>query len=198
MKKFLFSLAVLLIAGLIGLSGWFFWRPYHLPALNQKVDAAVILGTKTYIDGQINQCLLARLDTGISLIKTGQASALIMTGGRDSLNQPTQAQVMASLARHKGINPRIIWTENKSSDTWENILFARQIIVKNNWTKIAIVTEPYHMTRALMISKALGINSYPAPAVKSPCWQNNKLRLQLLGRDFLAFWQDYWRIFNEK
>ena len=176
----------------------FIWQINHFSHLSKPVDAVLILGTKTYINGNINQCLIARLDHGIQLIQNDLAKFLILSGGRDRLNQPTQAQIMASLARAKGIDPTIIWTENRSRDTWENILYTQKIIQENNWHTIALVTEPYHLKRALMIAKALNLQAYPSPVTTSPCWQNPQLKYLLILRDFLAFWQDYWRIFNAK
>ncbi len=196
-KTFIFIITLAILVFLFTLTR-FVWQINHLPPLSQSVDAALILGTKTYVNGDINQCLIARLNHGIKLVQQNKAKFLVLSGGRDRLNQPTQAQVMASLARLKGVNPTIIWTENQSSDTWENILYTKNIIQKNNWHTIALVTEPYHLKRALMIANALGLRAYPAPVLNSPCWQDLQLKYSLIFRDFLAFWQDYWRIFNAK
>ncbi len=196
-KTFIFIITLAILTFLFALTR-FVWQINHLSPFFQPVDAALILGTRTYVKGNINQCLVARLNHGIKLIQQNKAKFLVLSGGRDSLDQPTQAQVMASLARLKGIKPTIIWTENQSSDTWENIFYARKIIQKNNWHTVALVTEPYHLKRALMIAQALGLHAYPAPVTNSPCWQNQKLKYPLILRDFLAFWQDYWRIFNAK
>ncbi len=185
-------LAVLVLGFVLFLVRSSFW-----PKNESAADVAVVLGTKTYINGQLNKCLLARLDKGISLVKDNKVKALIMTGGRDQLDQPSQAQILASLARHQGINPAIIWTENDSSDTWENIKFAKRIIDQNNWQSVLIVTEPYHLLRALMISRHFGLNSAPSKVTNSLCWQDKLTRLFLTGRDYLAYLQDSWRSFSE-
>lgn len=175
----------------------FFIKSSFWPDTQTQADVAVVLGTKTYVDGQLNECLLARLNKGIDLVKQNKVKALIMTGGRDQLDQPTQAQILASLARYQGVSASVIWTENKSSDTWENIKFAKQIIDKNKWQTVLVVTEPYHLLRALMIANHFGLDSAPSKVIASPCWQDRFTRFILTGRDFVAYLKDSWRAFSE-
>ncbi len=168
----------------------------HQSKTKPQGEVAVILGTRVFVNGRVNQCLVARLEKGIQLLQQKRVRALIMTGGRDKINQPTQAQLMASLARYHGVAANVIWTENNSSDTWENIAFAKKIIQKHHWNKILIVSEPYHLPRAVMIAHHFNLEVAPIGVTSSQCWQNKLSRWFFIIRDFLAYLQDSWRIFS--
>ncbi len=198
MKKILtfFGLLILLILSSFIYFWWKVDRVSKVTSVNESGDTALILGTKVFVNGQINQCLVARLEKGVQLLQKKKVTALIMTGGRDKLNQPTQAQLMASLARYQGVAANVIWTENNSSDTWENIAFAQKIIQKHHWKHIILVTEPYHLPRALMIAHYFNLKVTPVAVTSSPCWQNKLSRFFFTGRDFLAYLQDSWRVFS--
>ncbi len=165
-------------------------------SITEEGEVAIILGTRVFVNGQVNQCLVARLEKGIQLLQHKKVTALIMTGGRDRINQPTQAQIMASLARYHGVAANVIWTENKSSDTWENIAFAKKIIQNHHWKKILIVSEPYHLPRAVMIARYFNLTVVPVAVTSSQCWRNKLSRWFFLSRDFLAYLQDSWRILS--
>jgi len=194
-----FGLVVLGLVGVVGVLAWlnFVKTAYNYHQSEKTAQAVVILGTTAYVDGRLNQCLKARVDTAVKLYQTGRVKAVITTGGRDALDQPSQAQILASLVRYQGVPAQVIWTENDSVDTWENIKYAARIARRHNWNEVFLVTEPYHLNRALMIARHFGFQAYPAPALQSRCWQNRPTRYMLLLRDFLAYWQDYWRIIND-
>lgn len=50
-----------------------------------------------------------------------------------------------------GVPEKNIFTEDKSTSTYENADFVREIIKKSKYTSAIIVTSDYHMKRTMMI-----------------------------------------------
>jgi uncharacterized SAM-binding protein YcdF (DUF218 family) len=43
--------------------------------------------------------------------------------------------------------------EDKATNTFENVKFTKEILDRNNWDKILLVSSPYHMLRASLVFK---------------------------------------------
>ena len=63
---------------------------------------------------------------------------------------------MATYAKDKGVSDERIIVEDKSKNTYENLLFSSKLIDKDNH-KLALVTTSYHVFRALVFAKKLNI-----------------------------------------
>ncbi len=144
-------------------------------------DAILILGARSYKDAKINPCLEARVNQGIKLYKEGYAPTIIVSGGKDRENGTNEAEIMKTLLLNSGINKSVILTENQSTSTYENLLFSKQIMVRNQLKTIIIVTEPFHEPRADLVAQRLNISHTISPAIYSPCWT----RWKFLSRYFL-------------
>ena len=56
-----------------------------------------------------------------------------------------------------------IEVENRSTTTWENMLFARTIMEGNHWRSCLISTDPYHERRSVMMAREMGMDAAPSP-----------------------------------
>ena len=93
-----------------------------------------------------------RVAEGVKLYKDGWASVLIMSGAaRDE--SISNALVMKQLAIKSGVKPEQILVEEESINTFENATKTKSIIVDNKFSKIILVTSPYHQRRAFMVFK---------------------------------------------
>lgn len=147
----------------------------------QKADAIVVLGAQSKYKNTINPCLVARVKKAVTLQKQGLSSHIVMSGGVDRFGEESEAVIMKKLATEEGILSDGIFLEEKSKNTYENLLFTREVLKKNNFRTIIIVSDPYHLPRAGLIARSLGISYTVSPALASPCWG----KYTFLGIDYL-------------
>ncbi|MBP9719286.1 MAG: YdcF family protein [Candidatus Levybacteria bacterium] len=133
-------------------------------------DAIVILGAKSLYKNNVNPCLLARVEKGVSLYKNNMAPKLIMSGGDDGYEKNNQAELMGELAEKLGVPEKNILLEKQSANTYENLLYTKELLDKEKLDSVIIVSDPYHLPRAGLIAKSLGITYSVSPALSSPCW----------------------------
>lgn len=112
----------------------------------EKSDAIV-----TISGGETSQ----RVAEAVDLFKNGWAPLLIMSGAaRDE--KVSNAEMMQQIAVSLGVPRAKIMTEKEAENTLDNAKFVRDIIKDQKFTKIILVTSPYHQKRAsLAFAKAL-------------------------------------------
>lgn len=137
-------------------------------------DVIVVLGARSYINGSYNPCLKARVDKASELYHKKLASKLLVTGGNDKEDHKNEAETMREIAIENGVNPEDILMEKSASSTYENFLFSKKILRERGLTSVIIVTEPFHMARAMLVANKLNFTHTAAPADRSSCWKPNK------------------------
>lgn len=118
------------------------------------VDCAVILGAGVR-EGKPTPMLRDRLLVGIDLYKSGAVKKLIMSGDHGSADYD-EVNIMKSFAVENGIPDEDIFMDHAGFSTYETIYRAREIFEADN---IIIVSQKYHLYRALYIAEKLGIKS---------------------------------------
>ena len=121
----------------------------------KDVDCILILGAGIWGD-KPSPMLEDRLKEGIKLYKDGIASKIIMSGdhGREEYDE---VNVMKEYAIEQGVPSEDIFMDHAGFSTYESIYRAKEIFDADN---IVIVTQEYHLYRALYIADKLDINAY--------------------------------------
>ena len=121
----------------------------------KDIDCIVILGAAIWGD-KPSPMLEDRLNEGIKLYKLGVANKIIMSGdhGRDEYDE---INIMKEYAMEQGVPSEDIFMDHAGFSTYESIYRAKEIFEAK---KIIIVTQKYHLYRALYIANKLGIESY--------------------------------------
>jgi uncharacterized SAM-binding protein YcdF (DUF218 family) len=140
----------------------------------KKSDAIMVLGARSYINGDYNPCLKARVIQAVALYKKSYAQKLIFTGGNDSEDNANEAETMKKIAVENGVKGEDILLEKKATSTYENFTLSKPILAKNKLHTILLVTEPFHMARATLVADKQHYTYTTSPATQSPCWQPNK------------------------
>ncbi len=130
-------------------------------------DAIVVLGAAQW-NGRPSPVLQARLDRAIDLYRQGYAPLLVLTGGSIAGDPFSEASVSRDYARVRGIPEEAILVEEESRSTVENLQGAWQLLSPHRAYSILLVSDPFHMARALVIARDLGFQAHPAPAHESP------------------------------
>ena len=118
------------------------------------VDCAVILGAGVR-EGKPTPMLRDRLLVGIDLYKSGAVKKLIMSGDHGSTDY-VEVNIMKSFAVDRGVPDEDIFMDHAGFSTYETIYRASEIFEADN---IIIVSQKYHLYRALYIAEKLGIKS---------------------------------------
>lgn len=148
----------------------------------RPADAIIVLGARSYLRGEYNPCLVARVKQGIRLSDSDYADTLIMSGGKDDEDGSIEAEVMKEIAITQGARPEDILLEPDSTSTYENLLYSKRLMDEHRIKSAILVTAPYHMARATLVARKLKMQYAVSPAVESPCWAEWKY----LSRYFLS------------
>jgi uncharacterized SAM-binding protein YcdF (DUF218 family) len=153
----IFSIAVL-AAGLLS------WRIYSFGSTSssERADAAVVLGAAVWTE-EVSPVFRERINHAINLYRTGQVRKVIFTGGQGNPGEPTESSAARDYALQSGLPANDILIEEKSHNTYENILYAKQIADKNGIHKVLIVSDPLHMKRAMAMATDMGLAAAPSP-----------------------------------
>jgi len=119
-------------------------------------DVIVVLGAAVWNGGLPSPALKRRLLHAVSLFKKGKANYLLVTGGLGKY-PPTEASVMKELALKQGLNSENILVEDKGKSTFQSVLESIRIIREHNWTNAIVVSDPYHLFRALLVFRCFNI-----------------------------------------
>ena len=119
------------------------------------VDCILVLGCRVY-SNEPSVMLRDRVMQGVELYKLGVSETVFMTGdSRDRYYDETGT--MSRLAQENGVPEENIVTDRYGLSTYDSIFRAAKVY---GYKKIIIVTQEYHLTRALYIAKQFGIDSY--------------------------------------
>ena len=123
------------------------------------VDCILVLGAGVYGD-KPRPMLEDRILTGIELYNNGVAKKIIMSGdhGQEDYDE---VNVMKSYAVDEGINSSDIFMDHAGFSTYDSIYRLKEIFEVD---KVVIVTQEYHLYRALYIAKELEIEAYGVSA----------------------------------
>ena len=119
------------------------------------IDCIIILGAGI-VEGKPSHMLEDRLLEGIKLYQNNISNKIIMSGdhGRKEYDE---VNVMKNYAIQKGVPSENIFMDHAGFSTYESIYRARDIFKAR---KVVIVTQKYHLYRALYIANQLGIEAY--------------------------------------
>lgn len=182
---------VFIISGLL-LTASLVWGGYQfLSILNvgessqpKRADVIIILGAAVWPNGP-SPALQARVEYAWQLYRDGYAPRLILSGGEGTY-PPAEAEAMADLLTAYGAGKEILFLERRSKNTIENIAYSKEIMDQYGWKSALIVTDTFHIKRAMLIAKDQGIVPYGAPVKESVLNRNQGLKLKYTLREVLA------------
>ena len=122
----------------------------------ENIDCILVLGCFVKDDGRPSDMLFDRLTRGVELYGLGAAPKLLMSGdhGREEYDE---VAAMKQFAMDKGIPSEDVFMDHAGFSTYESIYRAKEIFQAD---KILIVTQEYHLYRALYIANQLGVEAY--------------------------------------
>lgn len=120
-----------------------------------RLKYIVILGAQ--IRGkQITGSLKRRLDRGLRYLQENPDTICIVSGGKGRGEDISEAEAMADYLKACGIQSERICKEDKSTTTWENLTLSASYIEDLNKDKIGIISNNFHIYRAMKMARILG------------------------------------------
>ena len=120
-----------------------------------QYDCIMVLGCGVMDNGQPSWMLADRLDTAIELYHAGKAPKIIMSGDHGQ-KEYDEVNIMRLYAEERGVPEEDIFMDHAGFSTYESMYRARDVFCISS---MVIVTQKYHLYRALYIAESLGINS---------------------------------------
>ncbi len=151
----------------------------------QPVDALIVLGSAVWPGERASPSLAARTRHAVALYRAGYATHLILSGGLGQY-PPSEAEAMRRIAASAGVPAEALALDETSHSTEENLQNARRIMQANGWRTALIVSDPFHLFRAKLMARDLGIEAYGSPANDSPTYTNLLLRAWYTTREAAA------------
>lgn len=122
------------------------------------VDAIVVLGAAQY-DGRPSPQLRARLDHVVRLWNMPVAPTVVVTGGKQTGDRFTEAEASRDYLVSRGLPVEVIVIESRGESTYQSLEAVRDAARANQWQRLVLVSDPYHLKRAQLVAEELGMDA---------------------------------------
>ena len=151
----------------------------EISKLPNDFDCILVLGAGVYSDGTPTPMLNDRLVVACEAYEAGKSAKMIMSGDHlnADYNEPT---AMKRFAIEQGVESKVIFLDHAGINTYDSVYRAINLYGAK---KILIVTQKYHLYRAIFIAKALGAEAWGVSAnLRSYIGQPKYTARELLAR----------------
>lgn len=125
-----------------------------------EVDCILVLGCGVYADGSPTPMLRDRLTRGVELYQAGWGGRLLLSGDNRSVYY-NELATMYQVSRDLGAPGEAIVLDYAGLSTYDSLYRAREIF---GVASLVIVTQDYHLSRALYLAEALGLEAWGVAA----------------------------------
>ena len=119
------------------------------PQIPGKADAVIVLGAAINTPALYNRSL-----QGLKVYESGQASLMILSGGRISDQDISEAEYMKRVISKNAAGEAPMLLEEGSHSTYENLKNAKELAPKVK--SLVVVSDRFHLARAVLVAKSLG------------------------------------------
>ncbi len=152
-----------------------------------KADYAIVLGAG--VNGtEPSASLRERIRAAKAYAEAYPDSVLVLSGSQGPNEGISEAQCMYNKLTEAGIDPARLYMEDQADDTEQNILFSLDLIEQEFGStpeSVCIISSEYHLLRAGLHGKELGIHSLVYPARTD----NRLYFCNMLLREIVAVWE---------
>lgn len=128
----------------------------ELIKIPDNFDCILILGAGVKKDGSPTDMLYDRLMVGYSAFEENKSQCILISGDSE-YSHYTETATMKRVLNEKGVEDANIVCDGYGLSTYESIWRAKNVY---GFQKILIVTQEYHLYRAIYIAQKLGVEAY--------------------------------------
>ena len=155
----------------------------------QACGRLIVLGAG--VNGTVpSLSLRERLDAAYDYLQEHPNTICVVSGGQGSGEDITEAECMYRYLTAKGIDPQRIIQEDQATSTQENLAYSMELIGTQHASSVGIVSSEYHLYRARLMARELGMDPIMIPAKTTYL----SLRVNYFLREIAAVW--YYMIFG--
>ncbi len=180
------GLGLVLAIIIIITNGWLLHRSKkHIVTISEVGDADCIMVLGAYVkrNGEASDILKDRLEKAYEIYENTGINKLLLTGDHGQ-KKYDEVNAMRRFMEEKGIAKENIFLDHAGFSTYESIYRASEIFKVH---KMVIVTQEYHLPRALYIADKLGIEAVGVAAQPYPYPGMPRYKL----REYLARTKDF-------
>lgn len=188
--RVLFLCSLALIGSVVLLRWWTDYRYKKRTYTLQTVPprrVAIVFGAGIWPDGRLSDILADRVDTAIELYRQGKVQKLLMTGDNRFINYNEPGR-MRDYAVARGVPSQDIVLDYAGRSTYDSCYRASYIF---GVTDAILVTQAYHLDRALFIANNLGIDAIGVAADRRDYLRIREYWWRELFATALAWWEVY-------
>jgi len=113
----------------------------------------------------VDAMTLERLQHGARLHRASGLPILVTGGGAEDDPEPVGALMVKVLREDFGITPK--WLDTRATSTYENAQFSARILKKQGISTVYLVSQAWHLPRAVAAFEAAGLSAVPMPSTYS-------------------------------
>lgn len=172
-KRYRKLLAILFVSGLLLLMSPFVWQTgvqwhygrfiHPLSSVPEK-PVAIVFGAAIYGNGRLSAVLQDRMDTAITLYKQGSVQKILVSGD-NRFEDYDEPGAMMAYAIQQGVAPNDIQPDYAGRRTYDTCYRAKAIFEVDT---AVLITQEFHLPRALFTCQNLGIDSVGVAADLQP------------------------------
>jgi len=121
---------------------------------------AIVLGNRVFADGRPCAELESRLETAVALYRAGRAAKIVVSGASARARGYNEPRAMAAWLEERGVKPADIVADESGHRTAATMKDSAALGVRS----ALIVTQGYHLPRALFLARRAGIDAIGVPA----------------------------------
>lgn len=139
-----------------------FQTPADLP---KKIDGIIVLGGLIWAaNGKPHLTSEGeRLTEFLALARRYPEARLVFTGGASSPELSPETEAVKLFLIQQGFDPANVIFEDRSKNTYENAVYAQQLVRPNADEKWVLITSASHMPRAYSVFRKIGWDVIPYP-----------------------------------
>lgn len=159
-------------------------RHIYLVDSTPQRGAAIVFGAAVYGNGRLSAVLRDRMDTAIALYDAGRVEKIIVSG--DNQDQYyDEPGAMMDYAIAAGVPSERIARDKSGHRTYDTCYRARHVFGVDN---AVLVTQAFHLPRALMTCRALGIDAVGVAADLRPYRGARWYEIRETAATLVALW----------
>lgn len=153
-RRWLWALLCLLLVGLLAFAALEVYIGVHSRTVlrDEDPEVMVIFGCQVMPWGP-SVLLQDRLDTALDYLSDHPDIPVVVTGGKGDNEHLSEARCMYDYLTAHGIDGQRILMEDRSTDTWENVRFTRDLLVEHGMSprSVLLVSNGFHLSRVELL-----------------------------------------------
>lgn len=156
--------------------------------MQNNFDVIIVLGHGQK-KREVGEVLRNRLNKAFEVFQENKDAKMILSGGRVYSKEFSEVEIMEEFLEKKGVMKESIILDDKSKNTFENLINSKKIAEESGFKKIALITSDYHLKRVKMVARNIGLDIFGFSA-----FSRKDIRFKKSITEFFKTIFDYFRI----